>query len=323
VSDPTWPTSPIAPTDPASPASPNAESIEVWNRILVPKFTRYRHILAAGFAGHSRAALDALGPRPGDRVLDVGCGFGETSLELGARVGPTGAVLGIDCCQPFLDVARDDAARAGAAQVTFRTADAQAERFEADFDLCFSRFGTMFFQNPGAAMRNLGAALRPRGRLLMLVWRRIEDNDWCALPKAVARAHLPPPPELAPSCGPGPFSMSDPETLTAILTAAGFTQIALRRIDVPVMVGRTIDEAIEFQLQIGPAGEIVRDAGAEGQAKRPLLSADLRRLLARYETPDGVVMPSSSWSVAAHGPQWPAGAAGGPEPASESGADVR
>ncbi|HLK92540.1 MAG TPA: methyltransferase domain-containing protein [Polyangia bacterium] len=280
----------------AEAASPNAEAIGVWNEILVPKFTRFRRVLVEGFGVHSQRALERHPVHPGERVLDVGCGFGETTIEL-ARA--TGDALGIDCCEPFLAVGRADAARAGVAGAAFQLADGQTAQFERPFDVCFARFGTMFFTNPAAAMANLRRATRPGGRLLMIVWRRIEDNPPFWMAKQIARRHLPPPADEAPSCGPGPFSMADADTVTAILKSAGWSEVAFERIDTEIWLGDGADDAIAFQLAIGPAGEIVRDAGALGEEKRPLIVADLRAALAPFATPDGVRMATSSWCVTA------------------------
>ncbi len=277
-------------------SSPNAEAIGVWNEILVPKFTRFRRVMADGFSLHSRRALEMHPVHPGERVLDVGCGFGETTIELGRA---TGSALGIDCCEPFLAIGRADAALAGVAGATFQLADGQTAQFEQPFDVCFARFGTMFFTNPAAAMGNLRRALRPGGRLLMLVWRRIEDNAPFWLAKQIARQHLPPPPDEAPSCGPGPFSMADAGTVGAILEAGKWSEVALERVDADIWIGDTVDDAIAFQLAIGPAGEVVRDAGALGEEKRPLIIQDLQAALAPFQTPGGVVMPTSSWCVTA------------------------
>jgi ubiquinone/menaquinone biosynthesis C-methylase UbiE len=280
-------------------ASPNVEHIAVWNEILVPKFVRFRRVMAGAWDIHSRVAFAKHPARSGERVLDVGCGFGETSLELAQQVGASGSVLGIDICEPFLARARADAAAAGLAQARFEIADAQIERFAPEHDLCFSRFGTMFFQNPAAAMRNLRGAAKPGGRLMMLVWRSAGDNEWAALPKRVARAHLPPPPDEAPTCGPGPFSMADQDTVRAILGAAGWADVAFERIDAPMNVGDDVEQAIAFQLAIGPAGEIVREAGEEGASKRPAIEADLAARLRPHLEADGVRLSSSSWCVLA------------------------
>jgi ubiquinone/menaquinone biosynthesis C-methylase UbiE len=279
--------------------TPNADSIATWNEVLVPKFVRFRKVLVEGFSEHSRVALEQNPVRAGESVLDVGCGFGETSLTLAASVGASGSVLGVDCANAFLDIARSDAEAAGVTNLRFALADAQTEPFGQKFDLVFSRFGTMFFQSPVAAMKNLRGALKPGGKLLMIVWRSIENNDWVGLPKAVARKYLPPPPEDGRSCGPGPFSMADPATVEEILKKAGFSEIRLSAVDVPVMVGKDPTEATEFQLQIGPAGEIVREAGQLADAMRPAIEADLRALLDRHATKSGIRMTSSSWCVTA------------------------
>ena len=283
----------------AAVPSPNAEHIAVWNDVLVPKFTRFRRVMVDGLGAHSEIALRRHPVVAGEQILDVGCGFGETSLELGRAVGPRGAVVGLDVCEPFLERARADAAAAALPQVRFQCADAQTERFPATFDLCFSRFGTMFFQSPVAAFENLRGALRPGGRLLMLVWRRIDENEWASLPKRIARTHLPPPPDQAPTCGPGPFSMSDPATVREILAAARWSDVEIEPINTQMTVGQTVNEAIDFQLSIGPAGEIVREAKEQGAAKRPAIEHDLALVLKPHATPRGVMLAAASWCVTA------------------------
>jgi ubiquinone/menaquinone biosynthesis C-methylase UbiE len=280
-------------------SSENAESIQFWNEIGVPKFQRFKPIFMHGLGAHGGVALERHAPKPGERVLDVGCGWGDSTLELARRVGPAGSVLGIDCCRAFVADGEAEARAAGAGNVSFVVADAQAHRFESTFDLCFSRFGTMFFMSPVHAMRHLRAALDPGGRLLMVVWRRLAENDWVRIPKEVVSRFLPPPPGDGKSCGPGPFSMADEETVTGILEAAGFTDVKLDRIDLPILVGEDVQRAIDFQLQIGPAGEIVREAGALGVERRTEIEAELRRSLEPYRGERGVVMPSSSWAILA------------------------
>ncbi len=287
--------------------TPNAEFIQTWNEILVPKFRRFRHIIADGFSLHSDEAMKRYPPAMGARVLDVGCGFGETSVQLAQMVGPGGSVLGVDCCDAFVETAREDADRARLTNATFEVVDAQSHAFGESFDMVFSRFGTMFFGNPVAAMRNLRSSLVPGGRLVMVVWRTIDDNTLMSLPKSVALRHLPPPPDQGASCGPGPFSMANGESVREILAAAGFTNVTLDRVDAKVMAGRTIDECIEFQLALGPAGEVVREAGQEGEAKRPIIVGELTTLIAPYMTAGGVVLPTSSWTVSARHPSQASG----------------
>jgi ubiquinone/menaquinone biosynthesis C-methylase UbiE len=278
------------------------EFVDFWNDILVPKFTRWKHVLVGGLTHHSAAVFPKLAVREGNRVVDVGCGFGDTAIELARRVGPEGHVLGIDCCEAFLEHGRRDAAAAGIRNVTFEVADVETYPFRGDFDFCFSRFGTQFFQNPVIALKNMRTALRPGGTMTMIVWRTIDDNPWLGVPKEIVMRFLPPPGEGARTCGPGPFSMADPETVTKQLEIAGYEGIDFERIDAPLQVGRDADEAVAFQLEIGPAGEVYREAGGLAEEQHDAIAAALREELARHETAEGIVMGSSSWKVSARNP---------------------
>jgi SAM-dependent methyltransferase len=160
----------------------------------------------------------------------------------------------------------------------------------------------MFFQSPVAAMRNMRRALKPGGRFTMIVWRRIEDNPWLGAAKAIALAHLPQPGADARTCGPGPFSMADEDVVRAQMTAAGYRDITFERVDAPVRMGDSIEDAIGFQLALGPAGEVYREAGDGAAAKHDDLVADLTKLLEPHVTADGVYMASSSWVASARNP---------------------
>jgi ubiquinone/menaquinone biosynthesis C-methylase UbiE len=285
----------------AAPA--NDEFTAFWNDVLVAKFERFRNIMMEGLSYHSAQPFRTLDVPRGAKVLDVGCGWGDTAIELARMTGPSGSVIGLDCCSAFLEKGRRDAQAAGVANVTFVEADVQTYRFAREFDLCFSRFGMMFFSNPVAAMRNIRTALKPGGRLVFVTWRTIADNPWLGLPKEVVLKFLPPPGEDAATCGPGPFSMANAEVVSAQLKAAGFVDAAFARVDGPVMVGRDVEQAIEFQLALGPAGEIVREAGALAEARNQEIDSALRAALTRYRQPDGtVVLPSSSWTISARNP---------------------
>ncbi len=131
------------------------EYVDFWNEVLVPKFVKYRHVLVGGLNHHSAKVMPSLAVSQGDRVVDVGCGFGDTAIELAKSVGPTGTVLGIDCCDAFLQYGRDDARAAGVDNVEFVEADVQTYPFEPVYDFCFSRFGTQFFENPVAGWRSM------------------------------------------------------------------------------------------------------------------------------------------------------------------------
>jgi len=274
-----------------------------WKDVLVAKFERFRNIMLEGLSYHSQVPFRTLDVRQGAKVLDVGCGWGDTAIELARKAGPSGSVLGLDICDEFMEKGRRDARAAGLDNVKFVEADVQTFRFAPEYDLCFSRFGMMFFSNPVAAMRNIRTALKPGGRLVFITWRTIADNPFLGVPKEVVMKFLPPPGEDAATCGPGPFSMSNTEIVGAQLKAAGFVDVEFTRVDGPVMVGRDVEQAIAFQLALGPAGEIVREAGALAEARKDEIDSALRAELTRYRQADGsVVLPSSSWTIVARNP---------------------
>ena len=198
-----------------------------------------------------------------------------------------------------MDKGRKDARADGLENVRFVAADVQTYRFQPEFDLCFSRFGMMFFSNPVAAMRNIRNALKPGARLMFITWRTIDDNPWVGVPKKVVLNFLPPPGDNAQTCGPGPFSMASPEVVTVQLKAAGFEDARFVRTDGPVMIGATVEQAMDFQLALGPAGEIFREAGAQAEQRRQEIEDALRTELARHLKDGKVYMQSSSWAITA------------------------
>ena len=291
------------PVSEANAKEPSAEYVDFWNEVLVPKFIAYKHILVDGLTHHSEAIFPSLPVGEGDRVLDVGCGFGDTAIKLAERVGPSGEVIGIDCCESFLEYGRKEAEARGFKNVFFREGDALQERFEADYDFVFSRFGTMFFENPVAGLRNMRSALKPGGKMVHIVWRRAEDNPWLSMAKNEVLRFLPPPGEGARTCGPGPFSMSDQTMVQKMMEIAGYTDISFTRVDAPVLIGRTVADAVNFQLALGPAGEVFREAGPEAEAKRSEIEAALAVAIdAQKKEADGIVMGSSSWVISGVNP---------------------
>ena len=289
---------------PSVPMAAESELVEFWNEVLAPKFVKYRHVLVGGLSRHSAAIMPSLGVNSGDHILDVGCGFGDTAIELANRVGPDGTVLGIDCCQAFIDRAWHCAEQSWTENVRFATRDIERGIKEDQFDFVFARFGTMFFANPVAGLRAMRAALKPGGELAHIVWRQRSDNPWLIAARDVVQSFLPVPGDDARTCGPGPFSMADEETTRAQMKAAGFSDIAFKRIDAKVMVGCTIEEAIAFQLAIGPAGETFREAGPLAEEKRPEIEAALAEMFADVETNEqGLWMDSSSWLITARSPE--------------------
>jgi ubiquinone/menaquinone biosynthesis C-methylase UbiE len=286
----------------SQPAEHENEYVDFWNEILVPKFIRFKHVLVDGLTHHSAQIFPNLEVKEGDRVVDVGCGFGDTAMQLAERVGPSGYVLGLDCCEKFLAYGREEAKARGMNNVEFVDADVQTYPFKGDFDFCFSRFGTQFFENPVAALRNMRTSLKPGGIMTMIVWRTIDDNPWLGLPKEIVMRYLPPPGEDARSCGPGPFSMANTETVSKQLEIAGYSDIDFQRIDAPLQVGNNPDDAVEFQIALGPAGEVYREAGEVAVRRHDEIAAALKTELTKYETPEGIVMNSSSWKVSARNP---------------------
>ena len=284
-------------------ATGDTEFVDFWNEVLVPKFIKFKHILVEGLTHHSAAIFPTLRVKEGDSVLDVGCGFGDTAIELGRRVGASGRVLGIDCCDAFMDYGRREVAEEGLDNVTFANGDVLFMPFEAEYDFVFSRFGTMFFSNPVAAMRNMRTAMKPGATMTHIVWRTPDDNPWLSMAKQVVLEFLPPPGEDARTCGPGPFSMANQEMVTAMMKSAGYENIDFERVDAPVLVGKTTQDAVDFQLALGPAGEVFREAGDEAEEKREAIEAALAEAIdAQKKEAEGIVMDSSSWVISATNP---------------------
>lgn len=284
-------------------AAANAEALEAWNGVLFDRFTQFRELAMGGLEPHGREAMRVCSPRTGDRVLDIGCGFGDSAQQLAGLVGPTGSVLGVDVAPRFVETARAEAETAGVANVRFEVCDVEVASFEETFDYAFSRFGTMFFANPVAALRNVRRALEPGSRLCIVVWRQKPDNAWLHVAEEVVKPLVPEPEETdEPRCGPGPFSMANADTTRGMLAAAGFAQIALHRCDRPLRIGRDLDEAVAYNLALGPAAEAIRLAGREADAVRPRVEGLLREALTPLVTSDGVIARSSTWIVTAHAP---------------------
>jgi SAM-dependent methyltransferase len=283
----------------------NVEATEAWNGPLFDVWMQFRDILTGGVRGHGERALEIAPPREGDRALDIGCGLGDTTFRLAQLVGPAGHAHGIDVAQRMIDTAIAEATEAGLQNVTFATCDVESATFEERYDFAFSRMGTMFFARPVIALRNVRVALVPRGRLNMVVWRRKLDNAFVHRAELVVADYLTEPEEYdAPRCGPGPFSMANADTVTDVVRAAGFEDIRLARVDLPYTVGRDLDEAVEMNLAIGPAAEVLRLWGDRVSELRPKIQADLRAALADYVVDGGAVVASSStWVVTARAPE--------------------
>src|SRR3954454_5516615 len=278
----------------------NAEAIYAWDGPLYDTFLRFREIVTKGLGAHGEEALRLAPPQPGQRVVDIGCGFGDTTQRIAELVGPDGEAVGVDAAERFIEAARRETSEAGISNARFMVADVQMTNFEERFDLAFSRMGTMFFANPVPAMRNVREGLVPGGRLAMVVWRRRIDNDWLYRAQQIVEKIVTRPDEYdEPTCGPGPFSMADADTTSEILKYAGFEEIAFHRTDLPIMVGRDLDEAIDLVMSLGPAGEILRLAGESAAHLHGTVREALLEGLGEFVRPDGVWAPASTWVVTA------------------------
>ncbi len=283
-----------------------AANVEAWNTVLFQKWCRYKHLITVGMSRHGETALDRHPVPVGGRVLDVGCGFGDTTLEIARRVGPNGRAVGVDCAENFVDACRSAAAEEGVANADFFVADVQTDPLRGPYDAVFSRFGTMFFNFPGAALRNLCRSLVPGGELTMVVWRKRDENPWLHAAELCVREIVPVVEAEAssqPTCGPGPFSMAGPDMVSAMMQGAGFERVSFERFDTPVSIGVDVDEAVRFALDVGPAGEIMRLAEEKAAALRPEVEAALRRRFAAFERDGAVYADSSVWIVAGRRPR--------------------
>jgi SAM-dependent methyltransferase len=238
----------------------NAEQIRIWNEINAPRWIGFREPLTRALQPFGRAAIDVLGPRRGELALDVGCGFGETTVELASLCGEA---VGVDVTEPVLAIARKEAPPG----VRYLCADAQTHVFEERFDLVYSRFGIMFFDDFAAAFANLRRAMKPGGRFAAVVWGPRGENEWVVLPMRILSRHLPLP---APTTGPGPFALGDPAALSRLFSGAGFAQVSVSPLALP------FEADAALLLQTGPAAAVLREAGPEGERVRPILEAELR-----------------------------------------------
>jgi SAM-dependent methyltransferase len=283
--------------------SANEEAIRAWDGPLFDRFVEFRHLLTDGLGAHGDRALRVAAPQPGERVLDIGCGFGDTTQQLATLVGSDGEVLGVDASPRFIETAQLEASVDPLPNTRFAVADVEQGLGEEGFDLAFSRMGTMFFANPVNALRNVRRALHPGGRLVMVVWRSKIENDWVYRAQAITERFVTKPEEYdEPTCGPGPFSMGNADTTSGILLSAGFEEVSLTRCDLPITIGGDLEEAVDFVMSIGPAGEILRLAGERAAHLHGDVAAALHEGLADWQCEAGVVAPASTWIVRARVP---------------------
>jgi ubiquinone/menaquinone biosynthesis C-methylase UbiE len=275
----------------------NREQIEGWNNAVGKAWTRFQKQLDVQHAPVGAKVLETANPRPGEHALDVGCGAGATTLDLAKAIGPEGRVTGVDISAPLLAIARAYLPDEDAAPIDWLQADAQTHAFQPQsFDLISSRFGVMFFDDPTAAFANLHAAMKPSGRLVFACWRTEQESPWLTLP---IEAVEPIAPRKTPAPGaPGPFAFADPDRVRAILTDAGWRDVAIAPYDA-MLGGLSLEETTRVMTRMGPAGAALREAGATPELMAAGEAA-VRAAFKKYETPEGVVLtPGGVWMVTA------------------------
>jgi SAM-dependent methyltransferase len=275
----------------------NADQIAFWNGAGGEKWLRSTERLERGLTPLGQAAIDTAKPKAGERVLDIGCGAGPTSQKLAQAVGGSGEVVGVDVSEPLIAAAKQRAA--GMSNLHFTVADASLEKFDAKFDLLFSRFGVMFFADPPSAFANLRRALKPGGRLAFVCWRAFKENGWAFIPFMAAVPHLPPVERPQPNA-PGPFAFADGERVKGILEKAGFADVALKPLDINMASSNSLDEAVVFSSEIGPVSRILADASDEQRGKA--VAAIRTTLQQRLDGGVGLSLPAACWIVTARNP---------------------
>lgn len=275
---------------------PNTAQIAYWNSEAGPRWVAMQERMDAMLAPLMNVALDRARPAVGETVLDIGCGCGATLLELANRVGPTGSVVGVDVSVPMLDRARERVRDNSLQNVRLTLSDAATHAFAPGaFDLAFSRFGVMFFDNPDSAFANIRSTLASTGRLAFVCWAPPRDNPWLTVPLTAARPHLPPQPESDP-VAPGPFAFADPDRVRGILTRAGYSAVDIARHNTSMRIcgPGEAEQAARFAVESGPVARVM--AGAELVARaaaEQAILAEFRRL----EGPSGIELPGSVWIV--------------------------
>lgn len=276
-------------------ADDNASQIRDWDGVVGERWAAEQETTDERIRPFGLAAMTAAAPQPGERVLDVGCGCGDTSLALAQAVGPMGAVVGVDVSSPMLAVARR---RAGnAANLSFIRADASHTDLPGPFDLLYSRFGVMFFDDPPAAFLRMRQAMKPTGRLAFACWQSAGANPWAAVPAVAARQAAGLDAAAADPFAPGPFAFGEASRVSSILEKAGFVGVQTKGFEAPMYLGSSPRSAAEGATRIGPASRVLREAG---EAVLPVVTDAIEKALRPYMATDGTVaFPGRVWIVTA------------------------
>lgn len=280
-------------------ASVNTDMSEFWNGEGGEKWVHFQESIDAHLLPFGQEAIAAAALSDGESVVDIGCGSGDTSFELARYVGLNGRVLGVDISEPILELANKKIISTNPPNIRFEQGDAQIFRFEAEsFDVIFSRFGVMFFDDSIAAFKNLHRALKSNGKITFVCWQSVQNNEWITFPLTVVAKHVPLPAPLSED-EPGPMSFAAPEKVRRILGAAGFSNIEINAFSAPFTVGNSIEESVAFLTQLSPVSGAIERSIADDTIKSQI-TADLLDALSPYETDRGVTMDAATWIVTAN-----------------------
>jgi SAM-dependent methyltransferase len=276
-------------------SSSNIAQIEYWNTKAGETWAKFQEALDRQIQTLGLAAMDTLRPEKGEHIIDIGCGCGQTSLDLGSRVGAAGLVVGVDISKPMLEVALRRPRPAPNLRVTFKQLDAQSDDLgDGCFDAAFSRFGVMFFSDPVVAFANIRRSLNPSGRLVFVCWRPLNQNPWMREPLDAALPLLPP---IAPfdPMAPGPFAFADAGRVQSILDEARFGSVKVGPFDAAIG-GANLEQTLQLALNVGPLAAAL----GESPERAETVANAVRDVLSKYATPNGVLMPAAVWIVSAH-----------------------
>jgi SAM-dependent methyltransferase len=273
----------------------NSRGAEFWNSTMGHAWVSQQGVISDVFTSVTSVSLDAARVKPGEHVIDIGCGTGDTVFALAGAVGQSGAVLGVDVSVPMLDLARHRAVETKLGNATFALADATDHAFESRWaDLVYSRFGVMFFEDPVRAFTNIRSGIKPDGRLVFVCFRAMPESSWFRVPIEAARPHLPSQPPFDPTA-PGMFSFAREDRLHGILTESGFREIAIKATDVPIN-GKDIAQSMAFITQAGPLPALLEQSSDE---QRACATDAVRKALGATLGADGRGLHVGLWLVSA------------------------